>query len=398
MRNIMITGMFRSGSTLLSKLMNFHSEVVVANDSFLHFFRRFRDRAYSSHATHDWTPGGPFKDNFLNPNVAARLAIAGSDLSERLSPEDLDALNNRVDDTTAKFHPGLLEDIARIWADTFAGFFEELMVLVARSYPKQGCADPVVGFKMSWLEEFIPAMLRAFPDFKVLLLYRDVRAVAASQNAKEEKRPYLFYARNWRKSVASLIAFTNPASGLADRVLPVCYESLVDEPEKQARRICDFLGLEYDPAMIDVSSNVDQTTGTNWESNSSYGQQQGIFTSSVDRWKQTLTPDQIDFLEYLCGPELHYLGYELVGRHRTASDFPLPDMEPNEAELVSWLRGEPESAHLTDASKWKQVLENEEMRRAVLAGSESLDGDGVVQFFLYPEALAVLSEAYADLS
>lgn len=376
--------------------MNFHRNVVVANDSFLHFFKQFRDHIYARSSVSEWTPGGPFSDNFYNPNVEARRGIASSSFSEVLTEEDKSVLNSRVDETTSKFHPDLLNEISCIDAASFRDFFTELLELVREHYPKEGCDNPMLGFKMSWLEDFIPPMLRAFPEFKVLLLYRDVRAIAASQNAKAEKRPYLFYARHWRKSIASLLAFTDSSYEFSDRVLPVCYEKLVSAPEAEARRICGFLNLEFDPAMTDVSSQVDQTTGSNWTPNSSYGEQEGIFTSSVERWKQLLTNEQIAFLEYLCAPELTYLGYDLV----TDGDgeFRGPTMEPPEDELVPWLQGAPESAHISDMSIWNLQMEREALRRRVLSGDEDVSNNLMLQLFIYPECFAAISEAYRRLN
>jgi hypothetical protein len=63
-------------------------------------------------------------------------------------------------------------------------------------------------------------------------------------------------------------------------LLEVKYESLVTDFEPQARRMIEFLGLEWDPACL----NYDKTerpvlTASRWQV------RQPIYTSSIGRWR-----------------------------------------------------------------------------------------------------------------
>ena len=67
---------------------------------------------------------------------------------------------------------------------------------------------------------------------------------------------------------------------LPNPILSVQYENVVADTEGQARRVVDFLGLEWDPACIAFNENTTQVrTVSNWQV------RQPIYSSSVQRWR-----------------------------------------------------------------------------------------------------------------
>lgn len=94
----------------------------------------------------------------------------------------------------------------------------------------------------------VPELLTLYPEARVINLVRDGRDVAISfVDAHFHGRPYhadfewtraLRHAERWR------------ASPHAARMLDVRYEDLVRTPEATVRRICDFLGEVFEPAML----------------------------------------------------------------------------------------------------------------------------------------------------
>ncbi|MFI4870791.1 MAG: sulfotransferase domain-containing protein, partial [Phycisphaerales bacterium JB061] len=61
----------------------------------------------------------------------------------------------------------------------------------------------------------------------------------------------------------------------------VHYEDLVTDPEPVVRQIMEFLGMEFDPAVLDHTSN------TRIVSTASRDQVKNkLYTSSVQRWKR----------------------------------------------------------------------------------------------------------------
>lgn len=83
----------------------------------------------------------------------------------------------------------------------------------------------------------------------------------------------------------------------ADRLMDVCYDDLVMDPEATTRRLLDFCGLEWNDACLSHEANVrDVTTPSKWQV------RQPIYRTSLERWRnygpwlgvfaELLTPDE----------------------------------------------------------------------------------------------------------
>ena len=405
----MVTGMFRSGTTLLTRILNVHPEAFLVADVFLHFFKRFRDVVYGEWAGPHWRPGGPLEDGFLTSHRTALDSLHGADLSRALTSEDRRVLTGDIDDTLRYLHPGLLPGLADLHRPTFRDHFRAMMDVLIDVYAS-GRPPVCVGFKMCWLEHFIPAMARAFPEMRFVMLYRDVRAVTASQNAKAEKRPLLFYARQWRKSVACMLVYTKLDQELCERVHPVCYEDLVLNPKAEMRALCDFLGLSLRSSMLDADPLTDET-GRPWQPNTSYSLRGSerrnsfeyrppVYTDSSERWKEVLEPEQTAYLEWLCGPELALLGYRPSKSIRTTpAEFLICPPEPSVDSLVSWAQDEKIGGHISNAEIRSWQLGGELARRYILESGEfsrlTSDDDGLLKgLFIFTEFYPMLREAW----
>jgi len=391
---VLITGMFRSGTTLMSKLLTFHPNIMMAGDAGLFFFRHFRNHWYEQAAKAPWKPDDPMSSGFLDANWAAERAIAASDLGEALDPEARSRLAGDIDSTTLKHHPDLVERLGRIRADTFRDFFSGVVDLMVATYGRDQAGVTHAGMKMAWLEAFVPALSRAFPEMKFVLMMRDVRAIVASQNSKGETRPLLFYARNWRKSVAYAHHLAR-CEETASRVLLLQYESLVADPERTMRGVCDFLGVDYSEEMLNLDRNVDER-GERWAPNTSYGSASGFFTSSVSKWKEQLSPREIRMLDYLCGPELRLMGYEAQCDDLPVAELLAQSAEPDYDTLVDWIRDTADAEYLRDRTRLVAEMAKERLRRSLLACDDKRvleDDDLVARLFIFRDAFVALQDA-----
>ena len=82
-----------------------------------------------------------------------------------------------------------------------------------------------------------------------------------------------------------------------DRFLEIRYEELLRQPEETLARICRFVGLEYDPAMM------------SYPSDSTYGPPD---PTAIDRWRH-LSEDEVRLAEARIGTLLERRGYERSG-------------------------------------------------------------------------------------
>lgn len=166
---------------------------------------------------------------------------------------------------------------------------------------------------------------RLFPDALYVHLIRDGRDAATSflsmprgivTETWMHPRTPADFASQWRTEVA---AARRLGGRVGTRYLEVRYEDLVDDVEGVLRQICQFAGLEYEPAMVDYAGNVDVSTKPH---------QQRLKqppTKGVRDWRTQMPPDDIAAFEHVAGDLLRELGYETAhatdaaGRIRLAS-------------------------------------------------------------------------------
>lgn len=144
---------------------------------------------------------------------------------------------------------------------------------------------------------------RHFPDAKFIHIVRDGRGVAASvlpldwgPNTVERA------ARWWAEEMASGLALE---SWDPRRVMRVKYEDLVENCESTIRRLGDFVGLEFEPAMLRADGF---SLGFRSHQHALVGS-----PPRADRaraWTATLSQRQVEIFEAVAGDLLVTLGYE----------------------------------------------------------------------------------------
>ncbi len=102
---------------------------------------------------------------------------------------------------------------------------------------------------------------------------------------------------------------SRPSGGTPARCCAVRYEDVVTDPEPAARALCLFLGLTFEPAMLEIEKS-DPAKIVKDQAGWFTGLAEGINTSAVGKWRQELTPRQQRTFAAAAGPELAELGYE----------------------------------------------------------------------------------------
>jgi len=160
---------------------------------------------------------------------------------------------------------------------------------------------------------YIAQILEWFPDARILGVVRDPRGFLAS------------YKNQWRRAVAGDRERYNPVmtsmlwrsymralleakAGVAPEALAIVrYEDLVDFPEREARRLCEHVGVDFRPGMIDV-----KRSNTSYDTAVAALKKSGIDARSRDRWRTELTPTEIWVGERIFGPVMEQLGYDRI--------------------------------------------------------------------------------------
>lgn len=159
---------------------------------------------------------------------------------------------------------------------------------------------------------FATTLGQIFPDLKLIHIVRDGRAVANSiipldwgPNTVIKAAPW------WVEKVAYGLAVETIWT--ENRIARVKYEDLVQSPERTLRQLCAFVGIDYQPQMVQATG-FQRPTYTKSQ-HTLIGE--GPDPSRVAAWKEKLSPRQIECFEYLTRELLRYLGYPLLFNLRT---------------------------------------------------------------------------------
>ncbi len=379
----MITGMFRSGTTLFSKILNAHDEIVCVPDMFTPFFNAFRDKVANKMGLQTEPLryiGDYFADEkqlmLLKQNLKASLEMK----FERTADEKL---LKRLKARGRLTCPRIAENLNSLQGETYKEAYQDLIDYIPKYYGNG--KEKLIGNKEVWVTEFLPALAEAYPKAKFILVNRDPRAVCASknvasvkgsQNVHNEKYPWLFLIRQWRK-LAILAWVFKEFAVFKDRLLYLQYEDLLRSPEETIREMCNFLEIHLDKKMLNPQRFIDGK-GKKWIQNSSYNcidkddgflvfkDKNALFdTTRIDKWKEVLGLKELEFIEQLCFPEMKLFGYEFYGSGKLGIpdkilfDAPMIDV----TEMQNWIQ-----KHYQDRTKVTQVneLSKEKLRQQML--------------------------------
>lgn len=279
-RPVFIVGAGRSGTTLLQQMLDHHPNLAF-----------------------------PWESHFL-PIVHGCLKSFG----------DLNVYENRVRlmrDINHYVQVSWRERQNEEWIEGLEAAIPELAKDAAPSYP--GVVDAIFSFfarkrnKARWGDKTpgyitcVPLILELFPQAKVLHIIRDGRDVVSSilPLSFGPNTAYLA-ARRWKHLIERGLEC---AQKWPERVMTLHYETLIDDPEKQLRQICDFIGEEFHPDMLnyhkDSSKRVPRHT---IHANVA----KPVNKSRCGRWKKDLSPRQARIVEAIIAPQLAKLGYEVA--------------------------------------------------------------------------------------
>lgn len=160
---------------------------------------------------------------------------------------------------------------------------------------------------------WLPEIRDLFPRARLLFMVRDPRDVLISYDDR-----WNFGRRDieYLTATAALLKFylfhlLNQSGFSPGQVHWVKYELLTAQPSVELQKICDFLGVDFEPSMLSFhhqNQNVEQ------------GMVDGRYhlllskpatTEHIGRYKSLLRPSQVALIERLLGNEMLTLGYSL---------------------------------------------------------------------------------------
>ena len=274
---IFVVGVARSGTTLLSAMLSAHSRLDCGPES--RFFARYRHLDARS------------RERILDPATWPRPAV-----------DFIASLRNQDHPITELF--GLtLPEIGTYLAGrqpSTVAMLESLTVLHAQ---RAG--------KARWIEKTPRHLLMTetlrdgWPDAPIVRIVRDPRDVALSLAGMP-------FAKD--SVVGNLVRIDSDDRLSRERIardaraMTLRYEDLVTEPERELRRVCEFIGEDYEPAMLDSRESAANVAAEHeWWKASVSGP---LNTSSVGRWREAMSFEARRFAGLHLADYLREHGYD----------------------------------------------------------------------------------------
>lgn len=270
---LFIIGTERSGSNLLRLVLNSHSHITIPHPP--HFMRYFAPIAAT------------YGDLAREGNRRRLVRDAHRLLRRHIHPWEHPIDQQRA---LALAGPTVFSAVA--------AFYE--LYRRAEGKPRWGC-------KSTFIVHHVAEVLAEYPEAKFVWLVRDPRDVAASakRSVFNHYHPYRT-AQLWRRQqelAAAALERYGPGT-----VHLMRYEDVATDPEPVLRRLCDFLGEEFEPAMLEhhLSPAARRTAqlSTSW-----HNTDRPISTASIGSHTRGLTPAESRMVEHAAGAMMHRLGY-----------------------------------------------------------------------------------------
>ena len=147
-------------------------------------------------------------------------------------------------------------------------------------------------------------LLKVFPEMKAVHLIRDGRDVVRSFTEMEGGLDLEAATERWMATIQRLRDFRRRHDGIC---IEVRYEDLVSQPEREVKRVCDFIRLEFEDGMLRHNE-----AGSRSADIMAYPHHQNVLepisSKSIGKWKRTFDRQTVDRLDLRMGPLLAELG------------------------------------------------------------------------------------------
>jgi hypothetical protein len=285
-RLVFVVGASRSGTTMLCRVLGLHSMIFGMQE--IHFFGDI------------WNvddPDSPWTTSKATDAVARMLARQSRDIwgGEPTHAERLEA--GRVVEGLDDFRPSAL----------FGAFASYCAARERKIVPAEQTPRNIF---------YAARLLDIFPEARIIEVVRDPRAVLFSQRDRWKMRrlgarnvPMMEVVRtlaNYHAITMSRLWRSAVRAGRRlqghPRFTTVRYEDLVNDPSATVEKLCRFIGVEYESAMLQVPQIASSTRANNSGA-------RGIARDALDRWKEGLPEGDRILCERVTFPEARALGY-----------------------------------------------------------------------------------------
>lgn len=189
--------------------------------------------------------------------------------------------------------------------------YERLFDLIHQQYAEKN-GKTFWGDQSEALENYAEIILKAYPNAKFIHMVRDPRDRFAAILEKSSNRRQGLGIATARWLMSAKQAKKNQFV-FRDRYMVIRYETMVSDLENTTKKVCDFLGVKYEPSMLQMEqvarfANLD--TGMNQFHSP-------ITDKFVGTYKGHLSPSQTGFIEKFSHQFMKEFQYHLHEEHKT---------------------------------------------------------------------------------
>ncbi len=273
MEPFFIVGIGRSGTTLLRLMMNSHPDIAI-----------------------------PYETHFITDYVE-RIESYG-ELNQK---DHLKALVDDIiqEDMIKKWDHSFKTDelINRIKEPSLGGVIDAIFQDYAQSKGKKNWGD-----KSDYLDR-MHVINKIFPKAKFIHIVRDGRDVANSVLKMPWGPSDLIQAAEWWHWHIKLGRCMGAILG-ESRYTEVRYEDLVNDPELELKRLCQFIGIQFSADMLNYHKKNAQELIPDDRKFQHYNTGSAPVKSRTFAWRKEMRPVNVAIFNSYASPSLKELGYE----------------------------------------------------------------------------------------
>lgn len=272
---VQMIGTQRSGSNLLRLMLNQLDGVSAPHPP--HILERF-------------SPLLPAYNDLTNPDNFSRLVADVCKLIE-FNPVPWIGVNLQTSAIVARCRQPLLTEVFRVIYEMRAES-ENARIWICKSLANVKFADQLEDNAVNPL---------------YIHLFRDGRDVALSFKKAIVGEKHIYHiAQQWKDEQEASLRLADKIGN--SRMLKVRYEDLIANPAKELKKICRFIGADYNPVALDYyhseESHKTAHSGVMWEN-----VEKPVISNNYNKYKKELSATDIHLFEQVAGETLEKLGY-----------------------------------------------------------------------------------------
>ncbi|MGM0529782.1 MAG: sulfotransferase family protein [Bacteroidota bacterium] len=298
---IFISGLRKSGTSLLKHLLDSHPELFVYPPNELHLF------GYSHHSS-------LVKDKqarLSNPRELIKK-IAENHFVKRLTRENTEYYLPQFD--YGKF----IDCIQHSSTDSYKKVYKNLFRAFCYALGKDSSFHQLRFVSKTVLEtEFFPELLNWFPDLRFIYVLRNpyahyVSAVKSlrthtrrnkgqkyeGMNLSTIRNPYPYIGYEISRMKHSYYFMEKYSRLFPSRFYILIYDDLLQDNKREMEKLSEFLGIQFDPVVLKPTLQSRLWQGNSWH----YSDLIGIDKRPLNQWKEEISKVEIRFLNRFFAP------------------------------------------------------------------------------------------------